>query len=630
MRLWKKTIIISIIIILFINVCAPICLADQDPNINQEGTLGGAILYVPIQWLMGIITSVLEIIAETVTDKSPVTPGDIIFNDGVEITDINFFSDNTTEPFVKAIRDSVAKWYYGIRTIAIVASLCVLIYIAIRMAISSAAEEKGQYKTMLKDWLVSFALIFVLHYIMMMVIYGNDELVKVFKSALTTNVDMATYVQSLHDLRWGLNSEIPVAQKFGANAVSLLLAILTLAFLIMYIKRFIVVAFLIMIAPLITITYSIDKIKDGSSQALNTWGKEFFWTVAIQPFHCLIYLVFVSSSLTLIKNADFASSLMAIVCMGFILQAEGIVKKIFGIQAENIGKVSAMSALVAGGVIGSMGKLKNAPVKPSSKQEDKKPRNAGASRTVPPTSPQIGPSGPAGGPIGPTNGPTTSGPTGPKPNNAGPTTQTTTGNVGQQTSQTSGNQQTQGIKTNFMDSPKVQEGIQKMADALRGSTFTKAVSTAGRWYVKAALGVVGATTTFAVDPDGLKMAIGAKAGMSLGDYASGKEQQLREKAASMMERKVQQGRLNNRQSDFDKAYEEYKKQTGKSEEEIIDRIQHLNDIKLDGKLGSKIQGVERDLAVATQNLYDQLEKMEEKKPMNEIISRVKLRENDQE
>lgn len=623
MRLWKKTLIISIIIILFINVCAPICLADQDPNINKEGSLAGAILYVPFQWLMGIITAVLEIIAETVTDKSPVTPGDIIFNDGVEITSINFFSDATTEPFVKAIRDSVAKWYYGIRTIAIVASLCVLIYISIRMAISSAADEKGQYKTMLKDWLVSFALIFVLHYIMMIVIYGNDIMVEVFKTALTTDVDMATYVQSLHDVRWGLNSDIPVAYKFGANAVSLLLAILTLAFLIMYIKRFIVIAFLIMIAPLITITYSIDKIKDGQSQALNTWGKEFFWTVAIQPFHCVIYLVFVSTSLTLIKNADFASSLMAIVCMGFILQAEGIVKKIFGIQAENIGKVSAMSALVAGGVIGSMGKLKNAPSKAASmagKKEDKKPRNTTTPRTTPPDPQQTAPTG---------------APTGPQPNGSGATTQTTqttAGNPGPQPAgPTSGPAQTQNanapqeFKTNFMDSPKVQEGIQKFADALRGNTFVKAASTAGRWYAKAALGVVGATTTFAVDPDGLKMAIGAKAGMSLGDYASGKEQQLRENAASLMEKKVEKGRLNNRQADFDKAYEEYKKQTGKSEEEIIERMKHLNDIKLDGKIGSKIQGVERDLAVATQNLYDQLEKMEEKKPMDEVINRVRLK-----
>ncbi len=41
---------------------------------------------------------------------------------------------------------------------------------------------------------------------------------------------------------------------------------------------------LIIIAPLITITYSMDKMKDGQAQALNTWMREFMFNVLIQPF----------------------------------------------------------------------------------------------------------------------------------------------------------------------------------------------------------------------------------------------------------------------------------------------------------------------------------------------------------
>ena len=64
-------------------------------------------------------------------------------------------------------------------------------------------------------------------------------------------------------------------------------------FFIVYVKRFITLAFLMVIAPLITVTYSIDKLGDGKSQALNTWLKEFIFTVIIQPVHCILYLILV-------------------------------------------------------------------------------------------------------------------------------------------------------------------------------------------------------------------------------------------------------------------------------------------------------------------------------------------------
>ena len=44
------------------------------------------------------------------------------------------------------------------------------LYVGIRMAISSVAEEKAKYKKMLVDWVVSLGLLFVLHYIMVFVV----------------------------------------------------------------------------------------------------------------------------------------------------------------------------------------------------------------------------------------------------------------------------------------------------------------------------------------------------------------------------------------------------------------------------------------------------------------------------
>lgn len=58
-------------------------------------------------------------------------------------------------------RTAVAVWYYALRTIASAILLVVLIYVGIRMAMSTvSAEQKASYKKMLVDWTVSLVLIF--------------------------------------------------------------------------------------------------------------------------------------------------------------------------------------------------------------------------------------------------------------------------------------------------------------------------------------------------------------------------------------------------------------------------------------------------------------------------------------
>ena len=92
------------------------------------------------------------------------TPFDIIFNK-VALTDINIFNIPSTPGAIKSIREAAASWYYVMRNIAAAILLCVLIYVGIRMAISTVASDKAAYKKMLVDWACSLALIFLLQYI---------------------------------------------------------------------------------------------------------------------------------------------------------------------------------------------------------------------------------------------------------------------------------------------------------------------------------------------------------------------------------------------------------------------------------------------------------------------------------
>ena len=264
------------------------------------------------------------------------------------------------------IRVAVAEWYVTIRNFCIALSLLVLVYIGIRMAISSIADDKAKYKKMLKDWLVSFALIFVLHYIMVGILTANDMLVQVFETAKEkqeTDIDteLGIYVK-IEDLIDGREQEPDslenklLAKSFDSDRLTqgllatllyFMLNVMTLMYIIVYIKRMISISILAMIAPIITITYPIDKAGDGKAQALNKWFKEFSFNVLIQPFHCVIYLVFVQNIYYVIMQSggiQFGKAIIAIMLFGFMYKAEDIVKSIFGFETTSLGSAALVGA----------------------------------------------------------------------------------------------------------------------------------------------------------------------------------------------------------------------------------------------------------------------------------------------
>ena len=86
---------------------------------------------------------------------------------------------------------------------------------------------------------------------------------------------------------------VSFTEQIGYVALYFMLAIIIFVFFATYVKRMITIAFLIMISPIITITYSLDRMGDGKSQALNTWFKNFVYNILLQPIQCIIYLALV-------------------------------------------------------------------------------------------------------------------------------------------------------------------------------------------------------------------------------------------------------------------------------------------------------------------------------------------------
>lgn len=370
-----KILLILFVIILLVNIIYPVITsADDIKDVvkDEAAAIGKDFISNPVEGIVGILLYPMKLFilmiatgVRTITggiallggansgatiDTIFIAPEDILFNK-VKLVDINFFDFNVSGAVLK-IRENIAIWYYGLRNLAVVLLLAILVYVGIRMTLSTVATDEAKYKKMLVDWFVSFALIFVLHYIIIITLNINDGLVEIFEKASANLNATGKYGEAMNQV---LASSFYFSITVGMTSAIIysMLAIITIMFLIMYIKRMITIGFLIMIAPIITITYSIDKMGDGKSQALNTWLKEFVYNVLIQPFHCLIYLSIGGTAVS-IMDGTLSSSVLAIVMLLFIFKAESIVRNIFGFDAAKSSTSGMAAAAMVGGALSNM------------------------------------------------------------------------------------------------------------------------------------------------------------------------------------------------------------------------------------------------------------------------------------
>ena len=295
------------------------------------------------------------------------------------------------ETTASQLKNVISTWYYVLRNIAMLVLMVVLIYSGIRIVIGSTAGEKAKYKERLMDWLVAMCLLFIMHYIMAFAIeitQSITELIGGFKTngnlgyiELTTTqgdnarkelADFNTLKGEATDQdengNWNLISDksdfggalywpTDLAGLFkiqsqitedgtttwaGYSFCYLILVIFTLFFAWTYLRRVVYMAFLTIIAPLVAMTYPIDKMTDGKAQAFNYWLKEYIFNLLIQPLHLLLYTILVSSAFQLASE----SPLYAIVAIAFMIPAEKLLRKFFGFE-----KAQTPGAL--GGVAGA-------------------------------------------------------------------------------------------------------------------------------------------------------------------------------------------------------------------------------------------------------------------------------------
>ena len=283
----------------------------------------------------------------------------------------------------------ISKWYYSIRNIALIAMMLILVYIGIRMMLCSIASEKSKYKKMLGDWVISMLLVFMLHYIMVFAVYINESIVKLIGATTDKNQSIEIislknmdrkkeFIKAVYKTTGGEANEYFIdangkavyskgeamskdptkdeskiegfawptnlvgrmrilcqyqngsAEYVGYAIAYLVLVFYTIFFAFTYLKRVLYMAFLTIIAPLVAMTYSLDKISDGKAQAFNMWLKEYIFNLLIQPIHLLLYMVLISMAYDLAAT----NIIYTLVAIGFMMPAEKLIRKMFGVDGK--------------------------------------------------------------------------------------------------------------------------------------------------------------------------------------------------------------------------------------------------------------------------------------------------------
>lgn len=394
---WKKVLKILITIILVItmlmmfnNVFADDITAEDLQNSSDPGSVVLSVITVLLNGILGILFYIPALVAGAIVtvfylvvsllffllgnNTMFVTPADIFYN-RIPILSIDFFDFASGDSSVLEIRTEVAKWFVVLSGVAAVFLLGVLIYIAIRAVMANTGKSKAKYQKMFVDWLVSLVMLAGLGIIIVGSIMLNNSFVRIIEKSAIQIMGGKDFSSIITGLLVGMLKPL---NFIGQVSSIILLAVLTLQlfqFTFVYMKRMIKIAFLIMIAPLVTITYSVDKIADNKSQALNTWAHVFIFNVFIQTFHALIFSIFFILSYNVAVKPDhswdllgtFSSSLpgtiLAIVSLRFIGEAEKIIRQIFSItDGERLQDGSKLTSFVIAGkaIDYTQGKLKDA------------------------------------------------------------------------------------------------------------------------------------------------------------------------------------------------------------------------------------------------------------------------------
>ena len=234
---------------------------------------------------------------------------------------------------IYVLRNIVATWYIIIRQFSIIVLLILLIYLGIRLAISTTAEGKAKYKTMLIAWLTSFIIVFSIQYFMIFIIEVNEQIVSTFEQANSKTVaslesDEISNTTSLYDTIRTRAYSLKLSEGLPGTIMYFVLIYFLVRFLFVYVKRYFTVNILALMGPVVAIKYAFDRINGKKTNSILTWMYDFALNVLLQSVHAILYTVLMYLAFRL-STQSIAGFVLALCILNFVFKAETMFMDIF-------------------------------------------------------------------------------------------------------------------------------------------------------------------------------------------------------------------------------------------------------------------------------------------------------------
>lgn len=201
-KIWLKGILtVALFVMVFITYLNPVFAATNNEynsdtgvttnmvqkSINNDNPLVDPIanfvyfIGATVEWLLGSMTGM-------VTGMNTMPWADMILYNAVPMLDVNFLNPDPNS-MISQMDEIIKKTYYTIFSLALAFFGIAVVVMAIKLAISSIAEEKAKYKSAITNWLMAVVLMFTIHYFMSFIFYLNESVVKMASKIASDSIE---------------------------------------------------------------------------------------------------------------------------------------------------------------------------------------------------------------------------------------------------------------------------------------------------------------------------------------------------------------------------------------------------------------------------------------------------------
>lgn len=357
--------------------------------------------------MLAIGDFIIKILNDIVGEEVTITA--LVYNQ-IDAVNPNFFDDSVSGSGITAdIKILIEKWYDVLKLIAISVYVLALLAISLHILLASTGNGMSKAKSLLLEWFKAICYLVFIPYLIKYAFMVNDALVEMlreeggaseyklgttfgnpdewsveeieyrspeyvsrFTGTLAFGSEEATegYVKKIPDYEQNLDlmrlmrAYAGATLKFVYAVIWYILLGQLIVFIVQYYKRYFIIAFLIVMFPLVCIFYGVSIARGKKGTEMGKWMRELFSNIFTQTVHAIIYTIITGICISVVK-ADGGSSatinwIIIIVAINFVAEGEKILKKILGAMGDTASGVDNTAQGIKGAYHGAKNTVKSA------------------------------------------------------------------------------------------------------------------------------------------------------------------------------------------------------------------------------------------------------------------------------